>query len=688
MKSICMGALTTTTDMVYAFRRTAAKIGQSCSGMSPVIGPNSGLADDSQRSDNPTAEDVMAQLERLVSSQEFAQSDRLKNFLRFVVTETLAGRGATLKEYAIAIDVFERDASFDPQTSSIVRVEASRLRSKLEKYAATAGRDDPVGIVLPRGTYVPTFHWSGPPSQRAAVEPTAVPSMGAQRRRRGRVAAVLTLVIIGAGGAAFLVSDRLSIGPAPESRLEAPGAAEVYSLAVLPLRNLSGHPAEDYFSQGITEALITDLAKSGRFRVTSLPSAMAYANVDRPVSEIARELGVSHLIKGSVLRIGDMVRITAQLIEAESDRYIWAQSYESDLSDVLGLQNKVVAQIVSSLPINVSARSGTEHSENAPAIDPVAYEAYLRGRFFRNKMTEEGFKDGIRYFKLAMEKAPTFAPAYSGMATCYCLLGGHGFELVEPSEGMPAAKKAVLEALRLDDTLAEAHAFLGIIRLKYEWDWNGAEQAFRRSIELNPSYAQARIFYSYYMEIMGRREEAIRQAETAKAIDPLSLAANINLGWQYLRAGQLEQARQIFESTAELDPTFWGVHWGLGQYYRRKGQYSEAIKAFRQAISAGGGHAMPLSALGYTYAISKQPAEAREMLDRLIELSSNTYVSPFNMAVIHAGLDEKDKAFEWLEMAYAHRSRSMAWLNVSEELEGLRSDSRFKTLLRRIGLEN
>lgn len=649
--------------------------------------PTSGSAHPAQRSREPRAEDVATQLERILASSEFAQSARLQRFLRFIVEETLSGRGAALKEYAIALDVFERDASFDPQTSSIVRVEASRLRAKLDRYNAIEGRDDAVRIGLPPGGYVPTFRAAGRSQEPAALRPERAPLPGTGRWAGSRIAALLVLGIAVLGAAAFLASDFVPFRPAPQSSPEAARPAAGHALAVLPLRDLSADGTDDYFSDGMTDALITRLAKGGAVRVTSMTSALRYKNVDRPLSDVARELGVSHIIEGSVLRVGDKVRITVQLVEAETDRNLWADSYERNFADVLALQDEVVGRIVASLPGPVAPASGTPPA-TPPTIDPVAYEAHLKGRFFLSKMTEDGFRKGIAYFEEAIEKAPEFAPAHSGIATCYCLLGGHGFELVRPSEGMPAAKKAVLEALRLDDTLAEAHAFLGIIRLKYEWDWSGAEQALKRSVALDPSYAQARIFYSFFLEAMGRQEEAIREAEIAKTYDPLSLAANTNLGWQYLRAERLEQARQIFDGTAELDPGFWGVHWGLGQYYRRKGDFPKAIEEFQEAIAAGGGHAMPLSALGYTYAIAGQPAEAHGMLEKLTALAEETYVSPFNMAIIHAGLGEVDEAFAWLEKGYEDRSRSMAWLEVTEELEGLRSDPRFASLARRIGLRN
>jgi TolB-like protein/tetratricopeptide (TPR) repeat protein len=638
-------------------------------------------AEDSQRPRDPLPDEVMTQLGRILTSAEFAQSERLQKFMKFIVEETLAGRSGGLKEYTLALEVFGRDETFDPQTSSIVRVEASRLRGKLEKYNAIDGRNDPVQITLPPGSYVPKFQTAGQGIATDGDQLDALPRSQVRRFGPKQIFTLVAILVLITGATVFVLFDSLYPRFGGSPALEASDPGQISSVAVLPLRNLSGDADQDYFSDGITDALIASLAKRDLVRVISMTSVMGYKNVNRPVADIARELNVSHVIEGSVLRVGDKVRITAQLVEAETDRHIWAESYARDISDVLAIQDDVVRRIVAS----ISGQVG-KSPQDVRAVDPVAYEAQLRGRFFLNKMTEDGFRKGIEYFKQAIEKAPNYAEAHSGLATCFCLLGGHGFELIRPSEGMPAAKTAVMKALSLDDTLAEPHAFLGIIRLKYEWDWAGAEDSFKRAIELNPSYARARVFYSFFLEAMGRQEEAIEQAEQAKALDPLSLAVNTNLGWQYLQAGRLEQARQIFEGTAELDPDFWGVHWGLGHYRRQRGEYDEAIAAFQKAIDAGGGHSMPLSALGYAYAISGQPMEARKMLDRLVALAEESYVSPFNMATIHLGLGELDEAFAWLEKAFAERSRSMAWLNVAKEYDGIRADPRFTSLVRRVGL--
>ena len=644
--------------------------------------PTSSPDEGAQGSNGPSAGDVRTQLDRLLQSSVFAQSIRMQGFLRFIVEETLAGRGRDLKEYTIALDVFERDESFDPQTSSIVRVEASRLRSKLKEYYGAEGRDEPVRIHLPTGSYVPTFETptrdvmrdAEPPADAAA--PRFVPA-------RAALIAVAVIAVIGVTASLlFGVADRKPGGDAPSAATDRSGS---HAIAVLPFRNLSGNPDEDYFSDGMTDMLITNLAKQRSVHVISLTSAMVYKNVNKPIANIARELNVSHVIEGSILRSGERVRITAQLIEAATDRHLWAESYERDVADVLAIQADVARRMLASLRGNVDAVPAAG-PKTASTVEPEAQEAYLKGRYFRNQMTEDGFRKAIAYFKQAIAKEPDYPEAHSGMASCYCLLGGHGFELVDPREGMPAAKNAVMDALRLDDTQAEAHAFLGIIRLKYEWDWPGAEEAFRHAIWLNPSYAQGRLFYSFFLEAMGRHGDAIREAEAARRIDPLSLPVNVNLSWQYLRTGRMEQALRQFEKTRELRSDFWGIHWGLGHYHRQKGDYEEAIRAFEKTVAVGGGHTLPITDLGYTYAIAGRPAEALDMLDRLKTMAKKNYVSPYNMATIYVGLGEIDQAFTWLEKAFETRSRSMVWLKVAREYDGVRSDPRFKSLLRRVGL--
>ncbi len=659
-----------------------ADVGTRCSLMGVKSDSKRSSDGSPRRSERPAPDAIRVALSRVIESSEFSKSVRLQRFLTYVVQETLEGRGDALKEYSIAIEVFDRDPSFDPQSNSLVRVEASRLRSKLQIYYTGDGLNDLVRISLPAGTYVPNFE-AGP----RTASPSANASWADTLRRfvPARMALIVAAVLVFVAATTSLIlviGDRTS---GKEGTAKTMAHQRPKAIAVLPLRNLSGKRDEDFFSDGMTEALITALAKHLPIPVISFTSAFAYKDNDRPIADIARDLNVSHVIQGSILRKGNRVRISSQLVEAATAQHVWAESYERDWTDVLAIQDDVARHIVGSLSGGIKPLPDIA-PKAAAAIDPEAQLAYLKGRYFRNQMTEDGFRRGVGYFKKAIEKAPKFAEAYSGMAACYCLLGGHGFELVEPREGMPAAKKAVMEAMRLDDTVAEAHAFLGIIRLKYEWDWSGAEQAFQRAIQLNPSYAQARMFYSFFLEAMGRQGEAIREAEAARTIDPLSLPANVNLSWQYLRAGQLERALKQLEITRELRSDFWGVHWGFGHYHRRKGTYVNAIKSFEKAVEVGGGYTLPMTDLGYTYAIAGNSAKAREMLVRLKTMAGKSYVSPYNMATIHVGLGEVDLAFDWLKKAFESRSRSLAWLKVASEYDALRTDPRFISLVERIGL--
>lgn len=630
---------------------------------------------------------VRAALDAVTDSPGFSRSPRLRRFLRYIVEETLAGRGGSLKEYTIAVDVFERDESYDPQTSSLVRVEASRLRAKLDKYNAST-EAGAVTISLPTGTYMPVFTETEAPAETVEDKTASAQPVKPRKGMLIAIAAAAALVAVVIAGHWGMIVDRVGLGtgaPVSDDAGHA-HAREVPTIAVLPMRNISDAAEDDFLGVALTDALITSLARGPSLRVIAYASSRRFGAGAGAMDRIAGDLGVSHVVEGTVLREGEVVRITAKLIDVETGRYLWAESYDRPIVELLSLQAELARRIVSSLAAVVTGEGAVPVAGSTDTADPAAQEAYLMGRYFRNMATESGFRKGIAYFKDAIAKDPDFAEAYSGMAACYCVLGGHGLELVDPREGMPLAKQAIDEALRLNDGLAEAHAFAGIIHLKFDWDWDGAERSFRRSIEINPSYAQAHLFYSYFLEAMGDEAGAVREAEAARRLDPLSLPLNINLVWQYLRAGKAEAALERLEWTRDLNPDFWGVHWGYGQYYRSMGASESAIASFERAVDAGGGHALPVADLGYAYAKAGRVADARRMLRHLNELAKTSYVSPYNMAVIHIGLGDRDAAFDALDAAYAARSRSLAWLNVAHEFDAVRNDPRFRDLTQRIGL--
>lgn len=635
------------------------------------------------RSQDISHEPIREELERICESPVFIHAERSSAFLRFAVRETLEGRGAQLKEFTIGVEVFARDQSFDPRVDSIVRVEATRVRGRLREYYDTDGADDPIRIDLPKGAYVPEFQvlddaLAQAGNGAAQALPGSALRTGSFDSRWGL--GVLAVVLL--AGAVYLAGLRPpteSTGQA--SRPEAPPN----SVAVLPLRSLSDKSEEEYLSIGITDALITGLAKHRSLRVTSMTSGLKYKDASGPISTIARELNVGYVVEGSVYRTGESVRITAQLIAGATDTHVWAENYERPVEEALALPEEIARQIARAILGDGVSESGGSAVEST-ILDAGAQEAYLKGVYFRSQLTAGGFQKGIEYFREAIDKAPQFAPAYTGLASCYCMLGGHGLELVEPAIGMPAAKAALTKALELNPSAAEPHVFIGIVRLKYEWDFEGAERAFRVAIDLNPSLYQAHLFYSFYLEAMGHQQEAIAEARIARELNPLSLAANVNLGWQYLQANDFDQALSHIEAALELDHDSWAGHWALGHYHRRKKDYPRAIAAFEKAVALQGGHSLALSALGYTLGVAGERDRAEQTIATLKRLSTDLYVPPFHIATVYVGLGNYEKGFDWLERAFHARSRSLAWLNVASEYEALRSDERFRDLVRRVGL--
>jgi serine/threonine protein kinase/TolB-like protein/Flp pilus assembly protein TadD len=463
------------------------------------------------------------------------------------------------------------------------------------------------------------------------------------------------------------------------------GRGEVIdSIAVLPLANFSGDPEQEYFADGMTEAVITELGKIGALRVISRTSVMQYKGARTPLPEIARALKVDAVVEGSVLRFGDRVRITAQLIEAATDRHLWSESYERDLRDVLTLQREVARAIANQIQIKLTPQEQARLA-NAGSVNPEAYDTYLKGRYYQEKRTEEGLKKSIEYFEQAIAKDPNYAPAYSGFADSYSYLGNHGF--FPPNEASPRAKAAAAKALEMDESLAEAHTSLAYVKMNYDWDWVGAGKEYRRAIELNPGYTKAHSLYAWYLAAQGRFGEAIAEMKRALELDPLSLYDNTNLGWHLRMARRYDEAIEQLRMTLDMDPTFAQGRLDLGQVYEQKKMYEQAIVEFRKAITLYGGSAPSTAALGHAYAVAGKRDEAEKVLSELKALSKQKYVSSFDVAVIYTGLGEKEQAFAWLEKAYKQRDGWLAGrLKVDPRLDSLRSDLRFADLLRRVGL--
>jgi TolB-like protein/Tfp pilus assembly protein PilF len=464
------------------------------------------------------------------------------------------------------------------------------------------------------------------------------------------------------------------------------GPGRIESLAVLPLDNLSHDPEQDYFADGMTEELITDLAKISALRVISRTSVMRYRRTEKPLSQIAQELNVDGVVEGSVQRSGNRVRITAQLIQAATDKHLWAESYERDLRDVLSLQDEVARAIASEIKVKLTPQEQTRLASARP-VNPEAHGLYLKGRYYWNKRTPETLKKSLEYFQQAIEKDPGYAPAYAGLADSYDMLGAGSYRVLPPKEAYPKAEAAAMKALELDSTLAEAHTSLGWSKWVFDWDWQGAEREYKQAIELNPNYANAHHWYAGYLLDMGRYTEAIGEDRKAESLDPLSLIISADLGDEALGpAGLYDQEMEQCRKTLEMDPNFAQAHMCLADSYVRKGMHKEAIAEFEKAIELSAGSLVYVSALGSTYARAGRRDDAIKILNELKARSKQGFVAPDNFASIYAGLGDKDQAFAWLEKAYEERTDAIIGVSAEPWFDPLRSDPRFQELLRRVGL--
>ena len=453
----------------------------------------------------------------------------------------------------------------------------------------------------------------------------------------------------------------------------------IRSLAVLPLENLSGDPEQEYFSDGMTEALIVELGKIGALRVISRQSVMRYKGTDKSMPQIAQELGVGAVIEGSVLHSEGRVRITAQLIGTGPERHLWANNYDRDLSDILILLSEVAGAIAGEIQVTLTPEEG-ERLSPARKVHPDAHEAYLKGRYYWNRRTVASGRKAIEHFGQAIESDREYAPAHAGIADSYFLLATYG---ARPRDVMPSAKAAAERALQLDDTLAEAHASLAAVLAWYDWDLVEAEKEFRRAIELNPSYATGHQWYSNLLMYLGRIEEGLAETRRSLQLDPLSLIANTNVGINYYYLRRYDDATRQLRATLEMDPHFLPAHLWLGVTYAQRSMYREAVAEFRAAKDLGPAYGK----IGYVYALQGREEDARKVEEELWERSRHEYVSPTAFVWLYTAMGETEQALAWLEKAYEERDVwGLATLIIDPAADPLRSEPRFQELLRELGL--
>jgi TolB-like protein/DNA-binding winged helix-turn-helix (wHTH) protein len=450
----------------------------------------------------------------------------------------------------------------------------------------------------------------------------------------------------------------------------------VHSLAVLPLQNLSGDPTQEYFADGMTEQLITDLARLPNIQVISRTSVMQYQGTKKPLPQIGRELNVDAVVEGSVTRSGPRVLVTAQLLDARTDQHLWAQSYERDLNDVLILQSELSRAIAGEIQVKLTPQQQSNFGR-AAQIDPDVQEAYLQGRYHLNKGDKAEIRKAIEYFQHALGKDPRDARSYAGLADSYIALDDF-YEA--PWETMPKAREAARKAVELDGNLAEAHTSLGAVHFLYDWDWPAAEKEIKQAIQLNPGSAEAHMWYAGFLAQMDRVGEAASEIKRAEALDPLSLSVHVQAGWVFYLARNDDEALSEWHKALDLEPGFAVVHSAIWAAYLQKSDFRKVVAALPKE-AMGDENTLNLAALAGSYAAAGEKSEAERAIARLKAISKHRYVCPYEMGTAHAALGKKDEAIDWLRKAYQVRSSCMPDLRTDPRLDVLRSDPRFQELL-------
>jgi TolB-like protein/DNA-binding winged helix-turn-helix (wHTH) protein/Tfp pilus assembly protein PilF len=509
-----------------------------------------------------------------------------------------------------------------------------------------------------------------PPERRAGVAPQT-------KRWTARAGVVGALGIVVAALVIFFVW-RLRVSSASEG---ASRATPIRSIAVLPLANLSSDAAQEYFSDGLTDELITKVAQMGSLQVISRTSVMGYKHSLKKAPEIGSELHVDSIVEGTVERVNDRVRIRVQLIRTATDQHIWAESYDREMKDVLQLESDVAREIAQQIGQAGANDAGMQPSQKH-IVPSEAHENYLRGRYRWNQRNEAALRAGIGHFQKAIDLDPLYPQAYAGLADSYIMLANWGF--LPAKEGYPQAEAAARRALELDERLAEAQASLAYATFLYDWDWSGAESKFRRAIELNPNYATAHHFYSVYLMSAGRHLEAQKEIERARELDPLSRITNSVVGWIYYEGRSYDKAMEQCRRTVEMDPTYAPSLLDLGSVYLAKGEYDKAIAQFTGARAIAGDTATVLSYRAQGYALSGNKTEARRILKRLEKTAGPAFVSPWEFALIYDALGDKDQAVKFLEKAADQHAGWIVMMAVDPRLDDLHADPRFKELQQRV----
>ena len=636
---------------------------------------------------------VRDHLRELAASPAFAGSKRSQDFIQLIVEHALAGRWDNLRERMIGAEMFGRPIDYDTANDAVVRVKATEVRKKLSQYYLEREGAPSVRIELASGSYVPRFQWKTPDQGKASPldsayldsaysiatgpAPVSTNYSGTESTsgfvgdfifsRRAKAAGIL------AGSGLLLVAALVGFKIWPRGNKTPAG---IHAVAILPLENLSGDPNQEYFADGMTEELIADLGQVSALSVVSRTSVMTYKGTKKTLPEIARELGVDAIVEGSVVREGNRVRITAQLIDARTDHHIWAQSYIRDLSSVLSLQGEVARSVVDEIRVNVTPQEEARLAR-VRRVDAAAQDQYLQAMKLISVSDPKG---ALVYLQRAVQIDPNYAQAHAALANTYGWMGSAGW--IPYSTAFPLEKAEAAKAIQQDEALPDGHVALANAAMNLNWDWSTQESELKRALELNPNSASVRWAYSDHLERQGRFPDAISELKMALQLDPISSRAYTQSAFTYYFARQYDQALAQLRRADTLPHKSDELLYPLGVIYSEKGLYKQAVEEFQQQGDA----THVLGHLGNAYARMGSSAKARELIVKLRDRVEQTNVGRYEIALIYAGLGEKDEAFSFLEQALAASDKGLTYLKIDPCVDPLRSDARFQSLEHRVGL--
>jgi TolB-like protein/Tfp pilus assembly protein PilF len=626
---------------------------------------------------------VRAHLQDVLSSDAFKGGKRAQEFLQVVVEHALARRFDSLRERMLGAEMFARPIDYDTGNDSVVRVKASEVRRRLAEYYRKLQTPTAVRIELPTGTYVPQFHWTPEEdlsTQAQPAEPSVLPPESDQAAENRTIpttdarAAVLSFhnrELLLALAVSFAVACIFGVHLWRNS----PERNQIRSIAVLPLVNLSGASNQEYFADGMTEELTRDLAKINSLRVISQASSMTFKGTKEPLSQIAQKLAVDGIVEGSIERVGDRVRITIQLYDAKADQQVWAQPYVHEMNSVLEMQSDVARGIADQIQLKLSSPEEARLSRTR-AFNPEAVDLYLRGM---ERLNSGNPQSAMEFLHRAADKDPRYSAPHAALADGYDYLALRG--LMANDEASYQQKAEALKAIELDPSLPEGHLELGLAELNQSWDWTTLRHEFLRAKELDPNSARVHWAFAVYFNLIGRQDEALTEAKKAMQNDPVSARSHITMGAIYFAQRRYDQA---FTEVNEIERLHGNTPEPLlapGMLYVEMGRYDQAIQVFKESEDAP----IALGRLGNIYARTGRVAEARAMIPRLEQQIGEIGVGQYDIAVIYAGLNDRDNAFKWLEKAYQAHAYWLTWLKIDHALDPLRSDPRFEDLVHRIG---